>query len=47
MVFDAVMAIAMCVRPWNEPENTIVLGLPVACLESFTDASVISAPEFE
>ena len=42
---EVVIAIAMCVRPWNEPENTTTWGRPVACLASFTAASVISAPE--
>jgi hypothetical protein len=35
----------MCVRPWKLPLNTTVFGRPVACLASFTAASVISAPE--
>ncbi len=35
----------MWVRPWNDPANTMTLGRPVACLASFTAASVISAPE--
>ena len=34
-----------CVRPWNEPWNTITFGRPVACLASLTAASVASAPE--
>ena len=39
------MAIVMWLRPWKLPENTITFGRPVACLASFTAASVASAPE--
>ena len=35
----------MWVRPWNEPWNTTMLLRRVACLASFTAASVASAPE--
>ena len=44
-VFDVVIAIAMWVRPWNDPWNTTMFGRLVACFASFTAASVISAPE--
>jgi hypothetical protein len=42
---EVVIAIAMWVRPWNEPWNTMMFGRRVACLASLTAASVISAPE--
>ena len=45
-VFDVVIAMARWVRPWKLPLNTITCGRFVACLASFTAASVISAPEF-
>ena len=41
------MAMVRCVRPWNEPLNTMTLGRRVACLASLTAASRISAPELE
>eukprot|EP00756_Hemistasia_phaeocysticola_P015014 Hpha_TRINITY_DN15382_c2_g10::TRINITY_DN15382_c2_g10_i1::g.91693::m.91693 len=46
MVFDVVMLIVSRVRPWYPPCNTMMLGLPVACLASFTADSTASAPEF-
>ena len=39
------MAIVRCERPWKLPVNTMTFGRPVACLASFTAASVASAPE--
>ncbi len=36
---------AMCVRPWKLPLNTMVFGRLVTCLASLIAASVISAPE--
>jgi hypothetical protein len=44
-VFEVVIAIARWVRPWKLPEKTMTFGRFVACLASFTAASVISAPE--
>ena len=43
--FDVVIAIVRWLRPWKLPENTMTFGRPVACLASFTAASVASAPE--
>ena len=40
-----VIAIVRWVRPWKLPSKTMTFGRPVACLASFTAASVISAPE--
>ena len=33
------------VRPWNEPEKTMMFGFPVAALASLTAPSTASAPE--
>ena len=44
-VLDVVIAIAMWVRPWKLPLNTMMFGRLVTCLASLTEASVISAPE--
>ena len=44
-VFEVVIAIVWWVRPWNDPENTMTFGRPVACRANFSAASVASAPE--